>query len=141
MSQRSDIKAALVAASAAATGVAVENWAGEEAIFNAAHAWPGISVAYAGAEFGEQEEIGGEQATYERGHVFRIFVYTQNTAHQSGDDHAATILESMETKIAGKIIAGQGQAEIIGEELVHVHMGRYLYVQTWKTPVLESHTT
>lgn len=136
---RSQLKTALAeAVGIAAPAVPIEQWAGEEAVFNAAHAWPGISIAYAGTEFGEPEEIGDNQATYDRGHVFRVFIYTMN-ATTGGDDQAMTILEAIETKVSGKILATAGQAEIIGEELVHVHMGRFLYVQTWRLAILESH--
>lgn len=138
MSARTDIKNALITKiSAANTGVAIGTWDGEEAIFNSAHAWPSIAVAYAGTEFGESEELGA--TTYARHHVFQVFVCTAHAGSVIGDTQAMTILENSETAVAGQIIASLGQAEIIGEELVHVHMGRFLYVQTWKITLLESH--
>ncbi len=145
MTDRIAMKNGLVAAIAAVNqGVPVEPWNGEEAVFNTAHAWPGISVSYAGMEFSESEEIGADQATYDRAHVFRAFTYAMNSSlpgQPSGEDQAMAIMEKAEKGVSGKIIIGQGQAELIGEEQVHTHLGRVLYMQTWKIPVLESHTT
>lgn len=138
---RTVIKVDLVARiSAANPTVPVDSWDGEEAVFNNSHAWPSLAVAYAGTEFGDQQEIGDDQATYARNHVFQVFVCTANVHNgEAGDNQAMAIMGASETKVSGKIIAGLGQAEIIGEELVHVHMGRFLYVQTWKITLLESH--
>jgi hypothetical protein len=140
MSDRTNIKADLLAKiSAANPGVGIELWDGEEAVFNSAHAWPSIAVAYAGTEFGEDEEIGPVATTYARNHVFQVFVCTLHASGIEGDTQAMTIMENAEKTVAGQLIAGLGLAEIIGEELVHVHMGRFLYVQTWKINLLESH--
>lgn len=141
MTTRTAIKDDLVAKLTGANpGVPVEKWDGEEAVFNNAHAWPSMYVAYAGTEFGDQQEVGDDQATYGRNHVFQVFVCTANENNgAAGDDQAMDIMEASETAAAGNIIASLGQAEIIGEEMVHVHMGRFLYVQTWKITLLESH--
>lgn len=141
MSDRTAIRADLLAKiSAANPGVPIDTWDGEEAVFNAARNWPSLSVAYAGTEFGEPEEIGPNQATYARNHVFQVFVCAANVPNgASGDSQAMTILEAAEQTASGQIIADLGQAEIIGEELVHVHMGRFLFVQTWKITLLEAH--
>ena len=141
MSARTAIAADLLAKiSTANPGVPIDAWDGEEAVFNSARNWPSLSVAYAGAEFGEPLEIGPNQATYSRSHAFHVFACAANIPNgASGDSQAMTILEASEQTVSGQIIAGLGQAEIIGEELVHVHMGRFLYVQTWKINLLESH--
>jgi len=145
MSLRTDLKTALkakVAAAIAAAGLTVpcEKWSGEEAVFNESHAWPGISVAAAGIEFGEPLEIREDNAaTYQRGHVFHVFAYAAHVPNGAdGDDTCDAILDVIEDGVAGQLIAGLGKAEIIGEERVHVHMGRFLYVQTWKIELLES---
>ena len=139
MSDRTNIKTDLIAKiSAANPGIPIDTWDGEEAVFNSAHNWPSIAVAYAGTEFGEPEEIGA--ATYVRNHVFQVFVCTAHVSGgEAGDTKAMAIMEASETTVVGQLIAGLGLAEIIGEELVHVHMGRFLYVQTWKINLLESH--
>jgi len=146
MSSRTDIKKSLkayteAALTAAGLSVPTEKWSGEEAVFNESHAWPGVSITPAGIEFGEPEEIGFELATYQRGHVFHVFVYAAHVpGGAAGDDTCDVILDAIEAGVAGKLIANLGQAEIIGEERVHVHMGRFLYVQTWKINLLESHS-
>lgn len=139
MSKRIDLRDDLLAAVQTANpGITIDDWAGEEAVFNTAHAWPSIAVAYAGTEFGESEEIGA--TTYGRSHVFHVFVCTANVAGgTAGDAAAMTILENTETAVSGQLIADLGLAEVMGEELVHVHMGRFLYAQTWKIVLLESH--
>lgn len=139
MSIRIDLRDDLLAAvQTANSGVSIDDWAGEEAVFNTAHAWPSIAVAYAGTEFGESEEIG--VTTYARSHIFHIFVCAANVAGgAAGDATAMTILENTETAVSGQLISDLGLAEVISEELVHVHMGRYLYAQTWKIVLLESH--
>ncbi|MFA7347261.1 MAG: hypothetical protein WCZ86_05835 [Desulfurivibrionaceae bacterium] len=139
---KNGLKAAVEAAiAAAALTVPVEKWSGEEAVFNDSHAWPGISVTSAGIEFGEPEEIREDDgATYQRGHVFRVFTYAAHVPNGTdGDDTCDAINDVIEDGVAGHLISGLGKAEIIGEEQVAAHMGRFLYVQTWKIELLESH--
>ncbi len=138
---KSDLKAKIEAAVAAAGLAApIEKWSGEDAVFNEHHAWPGISITPAGIEFGEPEEIRDDDgATYKRGHVFHVFTYAAHVPNGAdGDDTCDAILGAIEEGIAGQLIAEAGKAEIIGEGQVHVHMGRFLYVQTWKIELLES---
>ncbi len=137
MSVRGDLRAALVTAIAAATGLAAGTWDGEEAVFNSAHAWPGIAVAYAGVDFGESLEIGA--ATYSRAHLFHVFVFAATAGATGGDVTAMGLLEDIEKTVAGQLLAAAGLAEIVGEELVQAHMGRFLYVQTWRLEMVESH--
>ena len=141
MSARAELKNVLIAAlEAAFPDVAIVPWSGEEAIFNAARQFPSLSVAYAGTEFGEHQETGEDApATYARDHVFHLFISTQNAGAAAGDDHAMEIMEKAEQDVSGRKIADRGIAELVGEELVNVHLGRFLYVQTWKINLLESH--
>lgn len=146
MSTRTDLKNGLktaieAALAAAELTVATEKWSGEEAVFNEHHAWPGVSVTAAGIEFGEPLEVRDDDgATYQRGHVFHVFSYAAHVPNgPDGDDTCDAINDVIEDGVAGALIADLGKAEIIGEERVHVHMGRFLYVQTWKIELLESH--
>lgn len=120
--------------------VPIENWDGEEEVFNSTHSWPGVSLVSDGIDFGEREEISEEVATYQRDHIFHVFVYAAHVPNgSSGDEIAEAIMDDLEAGVAGEIIGGLGLAEIIGEKRVHVHMGRCLYVQAWKITMLESH--
>lgn len=119
--------------------VAIEKWNGEEAVFNSAHTWPCVFLSYAGLDFGQQEEFGA--TTYARTHVFNVFVAAASSISDGtlGDETAVELLENIEIGVSGKEISGIGLAELINEELVHAHMGRFLYVQTWKIEAIESH--
>lgn len=120
--------------------VPIEKWDGEEEVFNSAHGWPGLSLVSDGIDFGEREEISEEVATYQRDHIFHVFVYAAHVPNGSaGDEIAEAIMDDLEAGVAGQLIGGLGLAEIIGEKRVHVHMGRCLYVQAWKITLLESH--
>jgi hypothetical protein len=145
---RTTLKTALVTALTAALtpdepeavpAAPVAKWDGEEAVFNQNRLWPALFVAYAGTEFGDQLEIGPDQATYERAHIFQVFYATAHTAATAGDEQAMELMAAVETGVSGLILAELAQAEILGEELVHVHMGRFLYVQTWRLALVESH--
>ena len=119
--------------------VPVRKWSGEERAFNEEREWPVVYVAYAGVEFSDDMELGA--ATYERIHYYDIFVCARDDATQTGDDYAMDILETLETGLSGKVVAdGRAMLELAeGEALVRAEIGRFLYVQSWRASVLETH--
>lgn len=113
--------------------VTVEDFTGDDRIFNAEAKFPHVAVAYFGGQFKPSEEAGA--MSYRADLAFDVIVSTKDSTPLSGDGHAqaVAILESLETALHGLDLDLETAARAeLGEETLEVAAaGLYQFRQTY----------
>lgn len=119
------------------SGITVEPWRGDEAVFNRERSFPAVFGAYSGMAYSPQLEIG--QQTFEQDMVFLLWVACVDDQYFEADRDARDLLDYLADALAftecgdlGQIVPDAALDDGKTEALVEARSGQVLYVQAWR---------